>query len=482
MQARYHLYLTHFLLLCVALSIPASAQKQSQSPRTNTAPSKTEPLRAFSAAIQELSRTVGHSVVQINVIAYGLVPESERAGTTSYFTEQQSSGSGVILTSDGLIMTNAHMVEGARKIRVRLNGLGRDEASGSAGTRGVIEARLLGLDRLTDLALLKIDATRLPYLELAESGELKQGQVVLAFGSPLGLENSVSMGVVSAVGRQLDPENPMIYVQTDAPINPGNSGGPLVDVEGHVVGLNTFILSQSGGSEGIGFAIPSSIVRDIFNQLRRDGHVHRGHIGVYTRTITPALAAGLNLDRDSGVIIEDIIPDSPAERAGLRGGDIILTVAGRPIRNVREFALSLFRYKIGEPATIDVLRGKEKLSVSATVIERPDDPQRFADMVNPETDIIPRLGVFALTLNDQIHSLLPGLRYDHGVIVAARAATGSAYGDDLQPGDVIYAVNTNRIQDASSLKKALDEIKPDSPFVLRIERAGILTFLPLEPK
>ena len=224
--------------------------------------------------------------------------------------------------------------------------------------------------------------TGLPALELADSNQLKQGQVVFAFGSPLGLENSVTMGVVSSTARQIDPDNPSIYIQTDAPINPGNSGGPLVDVDGRMVGINTFILTQSGGNEGLGFAIPSDVVRNIYDQIRTEGHVHRGQIGVFVRTITPELVEGLHLPARHGVLLEDVAPGSPADKAGLKAGEVVTSVGGKPVDNVRQFALDLYSYKIGQKAEIGVLRNGKETTLSVPVIERPDDPMRFADLVS----------------------------------------------------------------------------------------------------
>jgi len=324
---------------------------------------RADPLHLFNDSIQELTERVSGSVVQVLTSGYSL-SDSARTNTAAVLSPEHGTGAGVILTSDGYIMTNAHVVLNARKIRVLLNDRERERSlTAGTGMRGPLDGQLIGLDRMTDLALIKVDATNLPALALADSSDLKQGQIVLAFGSPLGLDNSVTMGVVSATARQLDPGNPMIFIQTDAPINPGNSGGPLVDVDGKVVGLNTLILSQSGGSEGIGFAIPSNIVRSIYEQLRKDGHVHRGQVGVFVRTITPAMAKGLGLTRDEGVILEDVIPGGPAEAAGLKVGDIVLTVQGHPVNNLREFALSLFRFKIGESAKLEILRGGRKRMV-----------------------------------------------------------------------------------------------------------------------
>ena len=182
----------------------------------------------------------------------------------------------------------------------------------------VVGAQIVAIDEETDLSVLKVDEKALPALELADSDAVRPGQLVLAFGSPLGLDSSVTLGVVSAVARQLEPDDPMIYIQTDASINPGNSGGPLVDTDGRVVGINTLILSQSGGNEGLGFAAPSNIVRNIFEQVRKFGRVRRGEIGVRAQTITPSLAEGLQLPRDWGVVLGDVYPDGPAAKAGAR--------------------------------------------------------------------------------------------------------------------------------------------------------------------
>ena len=441
---------------------------------------RVESLRGFSDSVEALAGRVRKCVVQIDTVGYGITSDSERQNA-QFFTQERSTGSGVILSSDGFIITNAHVVQSARKIHVRLIGLEHEERmAGAVGTRGMLEGKLIGLDRLSDLALIKISQANLPFLELADSRDLKQGQVVLAFGSPLGLENSVSMGVVSAVARQLDPDNPMIYVQTDAAINPGNSGGPLVDVDGHVVGVNTFILTQSGGSEGIGFAIPSNVVNNVYRQLSTDGHVHRGMIGVFARTITPTLATGLSLPSDSGVLLEDVAPGGPADKAGVKVGDIVLAIDGSPVDNVRQFALDLYRYRIGDVVHIEVWRGGQKTSIAVPVVEQSDDPARFADMVDPQKDVVPRLAILGLSITDDVRAMLPELRYDTGVIVAARTQGNTGSSSGPQPGDVIYAVNGKHVDNVTSLRGALDQIKADQPLVLQIQRQGQLSYMVLD--
>lgn len=473
---RSHLALAVLLFSCAVFAQTAPKAE------TSTTPARADALHAFSDSIEDLSQRVNRSVVQIFTSGYSLGEESGHSNASAILSPERGTGSGVILTSDGYIVTNAHVVTGAQKIRVLLNSRERERRRESGqGMRGPLEGKLIGMDRLTDVAVIKVDATGLPTLPLIDSSDLKQGEIVLAFGSPFGLENSVSMGVVSGVARQLDPDNPMIYIQTDAPINPGNSGGPLVDIDGNVVGLNTFIYTQSGGSEGLGFAIPSNIVRNVYEQIRKEGHVHRGQIGVYAKTITPALAMGLHLQREEGVILEDVFPGGPADQAGLKVGDIVLSVAGRPIHNIREFALSLFRYHIGEKVDVELLRGDQQIGSSVSVIERADDPQRFADMVTEAKNLVPRLGILGLSLTDQLRSLLPDLRINTGVIVAARTSGDNYFGDQLQQGDVIHAVNGTTVTDVASLRSAFSNIPADSPLVLQVERQGSFNYLVLEP-
>ncbi|MGH9613168.1 MAG: S1C family serine protease, partial [Bryobacteraceae bacterium] len=286
-------------------------------------------LGGLSASLEELTDRVGRSVVQIFANGFAPADSDDDSGDTSLLTKQRSTGSGVILSSDGYILTNAHVVQTAKRVQVRLPSHRERVGPNRSITPAVgptIDAKIIGTDHETDLAVIKIERHDLPYLELGNSDELRQGQLVLAFGNPLGLEGSVSMGIISSTSRQIETDSPMVYIQTDAPINPGNSGGPLVDGLGRVIGINTFILSQSGGSEGIGFAVPSNMARSVYRQIRRDGHVNRGQIGVKVQTVTPALATGLKLPQDWGVLVSDVEPDGPADNAGVKIGDIILTL------------------------------------------------------------------------------------------------------------------------------------------------------------
>jgi serine protease Do len=437
--------------------------------------------RALSAQFEALAERVNPAVVAIMASGYQPLQQGDAPGS-GLLTRRRVGGSGVILDPNGYIVTNLHVIEGAGRIRVRLP----IPAGGAPGEsilkpRGkVVGAQIVGVDRETDLAVLRVRETGLPYLDLGDSDDVRMGQLVFAFGSPLGLDNSMTMGVVSAEARQLRPEDPMIYIQTDAPINPGNSGGPLVDAEGRVVGINTLILSQSGGSEGIGLAAPSNIVRNVYQQIKQSGYVRRGIIGVNAQTITPTLAAGLGLAREWGVVLGDVYPGGPADAAGLRVGDIVVALDGKTMENGRQFEVNIYQRPIGTVVSLDVLRGSETLSVQVSVYERPDDVTRFTLMVTPEENLIPRLDILGLDLTPQTAALLPGLRSGSGVLVAARAPDAVYGAVALAPGDVVCALNGRPITSLAQLRREIAAVQIGAPVVLQVERRGQLLYIAFE--
>ncbi len=437
--------------------------------------------RALSAHFEALAERVNPAVVAIIASGYQPLQQGDAPGS-GLLTRRQVGGSGVILDPNGYIVTNLHVIEGAGRVRVRLP-IPAGDAPGESilKPRGkVVGAQIVGVDRETDLAVLRVRETDLPYLDLADSDAVRMGQIVFAFGSPLGLDNSVTMGIVSAEVRQLRPEDPMIYIQTDAPINPGNSGGPLVDADGKVVGINTLILSQSGGSEGIGLAAPSNIVRNVYQQIKQSGYVRRGIIGVNAQTITATLAAGLGLPRQWGVVLGDVYPGGPAYSAGLRVGDIVLALDGKPMENGRQFDVNIYQRPIGTVVRLEVLRGSETLSFQVPVIERPDDVTRFTLLVTPEENLIPRLDILGLDLTAQTAALLPGLRSSSGVLVAARAPDAVYGAVALAPGDVVYAMNGRPIASLAQLRTAVAAVQVGEPVVLQVERRGQLLYVAFE--
>lgn len=344
----------------------------------------------------------------------------------------------------------------------------------------MLNAQIVGSNKAIDLAVLKVEATGLPTLPFARYDHLRKGEVVLAFGSPEGLENSVTFGLVSSVLRQPDPDDPMVYIQTDAAINPGNSGGPLVDVDGNVVGIDTFIYTQSGGNEGIGFAIPSGIARYAYEQIRQYGRVRRRTIGVDLQSLTPDLAGGLSLTETPGVVVADVDEDGPAGRSGLRVGDVIEAIDGMPVDNVALFTLSLYLRSTGNKVNLQVLRGGKQLSLEVPVVEPTHDLSRLADLSNPSTDMIPRLGIIGATVTKQIVEVVGPLRIDSGVLVTATVANRLAVESGLREGDVIHSFNRAAIKNMDELRTAFEKLKPGDPAALQVERNGRLAFLTFE--
>ena len=276
-------------LLCCGL---LAGEMQAQSALKAQAP---DALNQFNNSVEALVKKVSPSVVQVLVTGFRPLDEQSHREASLVFGMQRVIGSGAIIDSDGYIVTNAHVVSGEHRVQVVLSSLGDEGASAFSGSTSLgrtLDARVIGVSNELDLALLKVEAKGLPALPIGNYESLKQGEIVFTFGSPSGLRNSVSMGVVSAVARQLDPDSPLVFIQTDAAINPGNSGGPLVNVNGELVGINTFLLSQSGGNEALGFAIPSAIISFAYPQLRQYGHLHRGVIGIHVQSISPGMAAG----------------------------------------------------------------------------------------------------------------------------------------------------------------------------------------------
>jgi serine protease Do len=483
----------HFICQIAALVLASTCLSAQQPtppiPAPKAAPEKAKPslddsassqtLLQLNNALEGLATKTSPAVVQILVTGYGPLHEQNRS-ETSLIVRQHAVGSGVIVDPNGYIMTNAHVVEGAQRIRVALplsSDAGRPIA---AGKRHILEARLVGVHKETDLALLKIDEKDLPTLVLLAQQRPRVGQLVFAIGSPEGLQNSVTMGVVSAVARQADPDKPLTYIQTDAPINPGNSGGPLVDTNGSVLGINTFILSQGGGSEGLGFAIPARIVDFVYHSLRKYGHVHRVEIGAATQEITPTLADGLQLAQHWGVIIADVKPDGPAAAAGLQVQDIVLTADDRRIETLPQLSSALYLHRLDQVLKLEILRGDQKKILYVPAIEHRDQMDQLFDAADAEKSLVPRLGILAIDLSDDLRTKIGTLRISSGVIVLGRAADLILPDTGLQTGDIIHALNTTPITSMEALRAAVLTLKTGDPVVLQVERSDGLTYLSFE--
>ena len=448
------------------------------------APSRIDALQQLNGAVASLVRDVSGSVVQVLVTSYGPVDERNRTDTDLVIGRQRNMGSGVVIDAGGYIVTNAHVVSNALRVEVVLPGHASDQGGARSLLKGrgrTVDAKIVGVAREIDLALLKVDDPTLPALPIADYDALRQGELVFAFGSPEGLRNSVTMGIVSAVARQPDADNPLVYVQTDAPINHGNSGGPLVNVKGELVGINTFIFSDSGGSQGLGFAIPSALVQMAYPKLRRYGHLHRGEIGILLQNITPTLAGGLGLSQDWGAMISDVAPDSPAAIAGLQVEDIVVSIDGEAVDGLPRLAFQLLTRSAGDVVRLKVRRGGNWYTADVTVAERPHDLDRLADLVDPEKSLIAKLGILGVDVTDANAGLASTLRVPSGVIVAGRTKEEADSADTgLKTADTIHGVNGNSVTSVENLRAALEGLKPRSPVVLQIERNGQFVFLAFE--
>ncbi|MBV9609534.1 MAG: trypsin-like peptidase domain-containing protein [Acidobacteria bacterium] len=475
------------LFACFLLVMPLGLM--SQQAQTTGAPSasakRLEPrdpelLRHFDSSLQALVAKVSPAVVQVQ--AAGLAPlEGSNKTGVAFLVRQRAIGSGVIVDPEGYIITNAHVVEGAHRVRIVLP----VPASRSpleippVGKRQVLDAKVIGIHKDTDLAVLKVDAHNLPTLALAANRLVQPGELAFAIGSPEGLQNSVTMGVVSSVWRQPDPDKPMVYIQTDAPINPGNSGGPLVDLEGRVIGVNTFILSQGGGSEGLGFAIPARIVAFIYENLRKYGHVHRTEIQANAQNITPTLASGLGLPQNWGVVISDVAPGGPADAAGLKLEDIVVAIDGRPILGLPGLTAALYLHPPDELVRVEVLRGTQTVSLNVPALHHHDGADQLADFIDPN-DRIGRLGVYVRDFDDRLRAAMPDARIPSGVVVLGQSLDVNALTSDLRAGDIIHAVNRVTISSTEQLRSTLRQLKPGDPLVFQIERQGQLQYVDSE--
>jgi len=428
-------------------------------------------------AFSDIVRKVSPSVVNISTIRT-MSPE-ERGPLYDFFEpfhkgrrwKEESMGSGVIVSSDGYILTNYHVIEGAEEIKVTLY------------DKRTYKAKIIGADPKTDLALIKIDETDLPVIPWADSDRLQVGEFVLAFGNPFGLSHTVTMGIVSATGRAnvgvADYED---FIQTDAAINPGNSGGPLVNVRGEIVGINTAIFSRSGGYQGIGFAVPSNMARAVMKQLKNKGRVVRGWIGVSIQEMTQELAKKFGLKRAEGVLISDVFSKSPAGRAGLKRGDIILELNGKKVPGVNQLRNMIAQLPVGTNITMKLKRANNVFTVVVTIEEMPKDYMEVSSITEPKSKkSIPLKGLTVTELTQSLAKQM-GIAYAEKGVVVLYVEEGSPEAEaGLRRGDIILELEGKPIKEYADWKNALKEIKPDSTVLLFVNRKGRRFYIAVEP-
>jgi len=445
--------------------------------------SATDILRLYDGALDEVVEKVLPAVVRIEVTSFGRPEDSKYGRDTDVISRQRVLGSGVIVDPDGYIMTNAHVVAGALRIRVTIAPMLVEIIAGGPNLlrqQRVYDAKLIGLDSLVDLALVKIGEKGLPFIPLREQYRVRLGQIVLAIGSPEGLDHTVTRGIVSAVERQVDPDEPMVHVQTDAPINPGSSGGALIDRDGNLVGLNTFTITEGEFSEGLGFAIPEPVVKASYQEFKEHGHLRRPTIKAHIQAITPDLAAGLKLPRDSGIVISDVALGGPADKAGVEPGDVIAKVNNQEVDSLPTFSAALLGGERDRPIEVQVFRGSAVKKLSIMAVDDTKGTGSMADLVEPQNSLIVPLGVFVLELSDRIAERLPDLRSAKGLVVAAKVDYTPKLDADLEVGDVIRSINRVPLNHPEDLRSELARYRPGAAIVLEIEHKKVFQFTAFE--
>jgi serine protease Do len=378
---------------------------------------------------------------------------------------RQSLGSGFIITSDGYIMTNNHVVEKADEVIVRLS------------DRREFEAEIIGRDKQSDTAILKIDAKDLPTVKIGKSSSLKVGEWVLAIGSPFGFDHTVTAGIVSAKGRSLPRENYVPFIQTDVAINPGNSGGPLFNLHGEVVGVNSQIYSRTGGFMGLSFAIPIEVAMNVADQLRTVGKVSRGWLGVLIQDVTKDLADSFGMKKPSGALVSRVVPDSPAEDAKLMPGDVILEFNGNPVKNSSELPPMVGSSPVEKSSRVTILRQGKRMVLNVTIGELPSDEEMQGRS--------PRLGktshrMLGIKVKELTEEQQERMQLKSGGVIVTRVSAGAGRSAGIRRGDVIQMINSQQITSIDDFKQVVEELEPGKSVAVLVLRYTGPVFLALK--
>ncbi len=376
--------------------------------------------------------------------------------------QSQSLGSGFIITADGFVLTNAHVVEAADEITVKLT------------DKREFKARVIGSDRRTDIALLKIDTTGLPVVRFGDPNRLRVGEWVVAIGSPFGFENTVTAGIVSAKGRSLPQENFVPFIQTDVAVNPGNSGGPLFNMRGEVVGINSAIYSRTGGFMGLSFAIPIDVANDIVQQLKTAGRVIRGRIGVVIQPVTKELADSFGLARLQGALVSSVEKGGPADKAGVEAGDVITRFDGKVVNSSEDLPRLVGGTKPGSHATMQIWRNKASRDLQVTVSELQDDRTAQQKRGAKPPTVTP--GVFGMSLSDLSEAQRKELKVESGVLVGE--VQGAATRAGVRRGDVILAVNNQDVKSVEHFRELMGQVEKGRIVALLVRRGANSLYIP----
>lgn len=380
--------------------------------------------------------------------------------------ESQSLGSGFVISTDGYILTNYHVVADADEIQVRFS------------DRRFYDAKVVGSDKASDVALIKIEATGLPTVKIGSSNNLKVGEWVLAIGSPFGFDHTVTAGIVSAKGRSLPSENYVPFIQTDVAINPGNSGGPLINLDGEVVGINSQIYSRTGGFMGLSFAIPIDLAMNVADQLREHGRVSRGYLGVLIQDVDPNLAESFGMAQPHGALVSRVMEDSPAAKAGIKVGDVILAFNGRRLLNSGQLPPLVGTTRINEEATLRVLRAGKEIDLKVVVGQLPEEEQ-LAEAVpaQPEPDAIELLGLTVIDIDPKVREEL-GMTEKGGALVSDVLA-GPAEDAGLRRGDIVLMFDNVEVRNAKHLRELIDGSEDKRTVAVLVRRGDNPLFMAL---
>ncbi|MFN7922237.1 MAG: Do family serine endopeptidase [Bryobacteraceae bacterium] len=447
-------------LLPLVLTIPSQASRLEPS---------SLPSEGFAAVVSR----VLPSVVRVAVARTVTVPaaKSETEVKASHRRRENSEGSGIVIASDGYVLTNFHVVEAADKIAVQM-----------ADNRE-FEAHILAADAQTDVAVLKLDATGLPAASFGDSSRVRPGDYAIAIGNPFGVGTTVTFGIVSAVGRSGSGlRQHEEWIQTDAAINPGNSGGPLITTSGELIGINTAIVSPSGGSSGIGFAIPSNLVQAVMSELIVHGHVRRGYMGIAMQPMTPVLAEALGAPASSSAMISDVNPGSPAEQAGLAKGDVVAAIDGQPIHDFGRLRFYSALTKPGETIRIQIYRDGEPKSFAVTLAERPAAQAPAVEAAVPAERTAPGFpGAKTTDLDAKLRTEFELPETTNGVVLATVDPEGDTAAAGFRPGDIIVAVNKKLVSNTADLTATLASSRAKA-LLVEVSRGGVTWFFGLDAR
>lgn len=395
---------------------------------------------------------------------FGEMPEGHGHGHPQ---ERSSLGSGFIISSDGYIITNHHVVQNADEVIVRLN------------DRREFVAELIGSDERSDIAVLKINATDLPTLKLGKSSNLRVGEWVLAIGSPFGFDHSVTAGIISAIGRSLPNENYVPFIQTDVAINPGNSGGPLFNLDGEVIGVNSQIYSRTGGFMGLSFAVPVDVVTSVYKQLRENGRVARGWLGVLIQDVTRELAESFDMDHPHGALIAKVLPEGPAEKAGLEVGDIVVKFNGEKVSFSSDLPPLVGSAPIDSVVPVEIIRRSKHMTINVKISELPPDDEVVANNTNKDSDSMKK-NVLNITVKDLNKEQRKELEIDDYGVLVEEVGDGPAQVAGIRPGDALLLINNIKIVDASHFDKIMKDLPRGRSIPVLIQRRGGPIFLALK--